>query len=1080
MQVVRPSAARRPSAKLPGVSGFTACGTCRPNPLLDKAYGDGGAKQFAGAVSAFGKAVSVPQLARMRKDPTPPWQMNRASNLAGIVVVAIMRYPQGEWMAQLEATTNSSVRQAVQKSMRNFIGIPQADSLLIALTFVFFEAIIADQSGDKSDFISGYKNALRRFENAYSDLKRDSAKKKQLSGLGQLDYKLPTQTDLLALRKNTLTLTPAPPIMPVALPDLPFEVPKLRAEFWKVPELARYTCNGSWRVNELLQGWQGVPNALVTYPTFKKDVEGYFGAARFKELFEGTATQPSLIQRTAGSRVDPYGIGVQLFLNDAQVTAMFEYVYDSLFGTRFDARPSGSNDGHVIYIDQLTGERINSKFVKTGGHPYQSAFVERLKSDPLSSIAEELVGEARTGSYYKWGITGGRSAANDYAGWGLGDDAFEKQAKLRFQQGKLKSYPLWKDPRLVAQAYFDALNIIPIEARIATMRRELLNKNFSYEGAIDYIANNPTDLQTRGENKLIFDSDGALNYVVAYGNSWAASGLTKKRPLYPYELIQPASYGDPNASDIVYKSYVIATSTEPTERLISEYYGAAARYPTEPEMVKFIEGQSDPRKPVITDADRTPPDRPGPIESFFTWARDKISDAASFIGDLIIQAGVAASDALCKGFKFLFGENVGGFLCTITSGILKFATGMLGVGVLIIGATLRLAASVIQLLVGFFDSGGSSDYARTGKGIPPAVTNAIKNIFIIFGEIVVLLVGQVGVGLGGFPATEREYKRRVEADKAAGGDGSTVPPSLEKVSKEAAESDPFLVLKIAISVITVVTTVGVGVPMAIATLVLALSPVVTKLYAPILSKKAEFKGVELSIIENGLRSLIDLPAMVINGALTIADAIRKVVRDVTRFFIKVKLFGENELKKIWGETAKDIVVKFEEFTNTVKKGSVGDIIAGVKSISGYFPVIIIAIAAGNSESSAVSKTEAYADAQEQFIPNATTLQESNQIWAEALTRATIDLPPDQRAESFRTQFYVMRSKLETECKASPDLDACKLYAAETANEAEKIASDAPKDTPPPPVVAKKADNTVLIAAAAAGILAIVAFSGKRG
>lgn len=1096
MQIVQPPRqTRRSSASRRGAVALSGSTARRPYPLLDRAYGDGGTAQFAQVVAGFGSAISVPEISKIAQDPTPSPAMRRAQTLAGVVTVAIMRHPREKWISELEKTTSISVARAVQKGMKNFMGLPNADGFLIALTFVFFEAAVSEQAGDPSTYTSGYRNALNRFEHAIEKLRRGQQQK--LAGLGAATATTsstspttssvttilsPSKTAAAAYVQAMLKVVEIPDPTGTDVPKPKYTVPKLREEFKTIPALAAYNCWAAYRDDRLRRfpTASDVVNGPVTFAVFEKEIipaiqmtipdkekAGAIAIATFNSVFRGDA-----IQKAAGSTYDSFGLGMPRYLSDAQIEAMFDYVFDSIYGNRFTSRQNGQT-GEWVAVDTYSNLPVrgaNGVLLTTAAEAaafWASGFVNKtaIRINELVDAARE---KALSGGWSKW------------SSWGLTDSTSEGQLVRAFSAGLLPSYAIWKDPRMVAQAYKDALGFVPTEARIATIRVELLTLNLTYEAALAYISANPTDVRTRSDGKNVYNPEGIYQYQ--------RDLIAKNKLAYYPGVARPAGYGTwtdiKNPTSRV-KSFLIASGagdeltagTLPTQYEMG-LYNQAAKYTTDESILNFMRSQEDLYNPVITAADMKPPDKPGPIEEFFDWASTKIADAFSFIGDLIVQAGVAASDALCKGFKFLFGDKIGGFLCTLISAILKFVTTGLAIGMMILGAVIRLAMRVIELIVGFADSGGVSDYSRGQSRLPPAVASAFKAIFIIFGEITIMLVGQFGAGLAGIPATNREYDRLVKAEKAAGRDGTAIPPSIEKIAQDAATSDPFLIIKVAIAVLTIVLSGGSATPVAIAGLGAALAPIAVKIYSPVLAKKETFKGVAVETIEKGLNSLVQMPLMVITGAMTIVDIIKKIAKDITRFLLKVKLMGEQAVAKVWNEQAKEVVAKFNVYIDQIKKCNLSDLLDGLSGIVSYLPVIVIALAAASELPPADANAQAYAAAEEQFQPNAKTLQEANDIWDEALRRAITDLSEADKRAAVRNQIYTMKSKMRQLCETTPENEACKLYAEDEAAAA-RAAVGSGGTTVTPPVTPAASSNTAIIAAAAVGLVAVVALSGSR-
>lgn len=317
--------------------------------------------------------------------------------------------------------------------------------------------------------------------------------------------------------------------------------------------------------------------------------------------------------------------------------------------------------------------------------------------------------------------------------------------------------------------------------------------------------------------------------------------------------------------------------------------------------------------PADTAADRS---------NWFIVFGNKVGGALSVVLDVMSKGLEYATKILCSVFKWMFGETVGGVVCSIINAVLKFMVGLQE-------GAIASAFAIVKALSLFIGELAKGEIMRAFKALFLGVNQAI--FFAIGGPFAGLIGGDRMPFL-----KSQEADARAKAKAAGFNPDDVVLPSLERMAEEMTSENPFFIFDVAFAVIEIATTAGAALLKASGRLVYALCPVVGFILGPNVAKSIresknpdinQWKRLTVEQVRKAITAITKIIAAVVMGVIAVAQAIKMIGEPWKRYVAKKGGTG----KAIWAATgyaakaaSNELTVVFATFLVAAKRGFKGD------------------------------------------------------------------------------------------------------------------------------------------------------------
>lgn len=377
-----------------------------------------------------------------------------------------------------------------------------------------------------------------------------------------------------------------------------------------------------------------------------------------------------------------------------------------------------------------------------------------------------------------------------------------------------------------------------------------------------------------------------------------------------------------------------------------------------------------------------------------------ISQAFDWVIEQLQRAATAVSNLLCTGFKKLFGETVGGFVCKLVDTIIQIVFG--GIAILV-----KILKDLVVGVVGLL---GAIVSGRFGIGTAEQ-PGALRVIATTLNTLVIDMLGLFTVLLSPFTGPVPILKSQ---EKPGG------YLSLESVSLRLNDRDPLFCINIALATVGLVAAVGPALKIAIGALVIALSPGIAVVFGQqfrdfmLLLDRKKYAQIALETFENGLQTLITLMTAVVMAVMSMKDLYNKFQEKYTQGASAARGGGEQ------GASA------FQKIAIPLQKGLKGLINAVIKfkfaevweGIVVLLPLVAVIILAFGTEATAadlkVIVGETYAVAAELTVPLAKTVKDAKAGW-KALTEQMTPADKAQAAQENLNQVCIDCAAAGVQC-----------------------------------------------------------------
>lgn len=275
-------------------------------------------------------------------------------------------------------------------------------------------------------------------------------------------------------------------------------------------------------------------------------------------------------------------------------------------------------------------------------------------------------------------------------------------------------------------------------------------------------------------------------------------------------------------------------------------------------------------------------------------------DALNFVG----KAADFVIDVLCKGFKQLLGEAVGGAVCDVLKVVISVAAST-------IVAASKIITDALSAIVGF---------------IRELIAGRTEQAFMV------LLKG-VGMMLFNLSAPVMVpvlMKGRSLADGFR---------ELDELAKKVVNRNPLFPLMLIMAIVGVVTS---PTPPAIGALVLAMAPMLGVFMAPALKKLEPLKDAILEDIERGVEKMMKLCVIVIQGLMDITALMSTLKAQLVAYFTK-KFKDADAGWKFAGDLIKNLGKGIEIIITAVRTFQFGTITEVAVKILSVVPELLLAI-----------------------------------------------------------------------------------------------------------------------------------------
>ncbi len=225
------------------------------------------------------------------------------------------------------------------------------------------------------------------------------------------------------------------------------------------------------------------------------------------------------------------------------------------------------------------------------------------------------------------------------------------------------------------------------------------------------------------------------------------------------------------AAAVKYRSEMLR---EPTPQAVNWYAPFLKGY-----SVKAMEG-------LRLSGSPPPPDFITPEKSFFEKLADNVGKFFSNAFAYLADAAEAAINFLCRGFRFLLGDTIGGFFCTVITVLTKLVVGGIATGL----AILKQCIEVVIKVIGHITQGKWMD--------------AAFDIFSSLNTVLFLALGGPIAYMVDIPLTYGEQDRLKRKAIARGADPAKIPPSFEELGEKLAKSCPMFIINLAMAIINLI------------------------------------------------------------------------------------------------------------------------------------------------------------------------------------------------------------------------------------------------------------------------------------
>jgi hypothetical protein len=360
---------------------------------------------------------------------------------------------------------------------------------------------------------------------------------------------------------------------------------------------------------------------------------------------------------------------------------------------------------------------------------------------------------------------------------------------------------------------------------------------------------------------------------------------------------------------------------------------------------------------------------------------DVIGQAFDWVIERLRSAANEVSALLCKGFKALFGDTVGGFVCKLVDVIIQITFG----GVAILVKILKdLTIGVVNLLVAIV----SGDFGIGTAQRPGALR-------VIATTLNTLIVDMLGL----FTTLLYPFTGPIPILKSQEKPGGYL--SLESTANRLNDREPLFCINIALATVGLVAAVGPAVKLAIGGLVLALAPGVAVVFGQqfrdfmLLLDRKKYEQVALETFENGLQTLITLMTSVVMAIMSMKD-----------LYNKFKDKYEQGASAATGSGQKGASA-FQKIAVPLQRGLKGLVGAVIKfkfaevweGIVALLPLVAVIILAFGSEASSADLSkivgETYSAAESLTVPLAKTVKQAKDGWNEI----TAQMTPAEKAQA---------------------------------------------------------------------------------
>lgn len=310
---------------------------------------------------------------------------------------------------------------------------------------------------------------------------------------------------------------------------------------------------------------------------------------------------------------------------------------------------------------------------------------------------------------------------------------------------------------------------------------------------------------------------------------------------------------------------------------------------------------------------------------------DALNKAANAAFDFLGKAAQFVSDILCKGFKALLGDQVGGVICDI----IDFMTRALVSGI----------ATVIDVIIESLK--GTVEFVRLmlqGK-----VEDAFKALLQSMGRVLFSLAAPMMVPV-------------LMADKGQGRSMSQAFAELKVRADRVTAREPLWPLMVIISVVGVFSVVGGNVLGAVTGVITAVAPMAATFISEPLLRLPELASSSLEEIETSIIKFVKFIVLIVNGAFAIKDLVSKFRGQMMAYFKKAtagSLTGganANAAQRIKYVLEK-LSAGFQVLSNAFSKFNVKDMTEAAGPLLTLIPDLLLAILPDDAKESVPTLTE---------------------------------------------------------------------------------------------------------------------------
>jgi hypothetical protein len=307
-----------------------------------------------------------------------------------------------------------------------------------------------------------------------------------------------------------------------------------------------------------------------------------------------------------------------------------------------------------------------------------------------------------------------------------------------------------------------------------------------------------------------------------------------------------------------------------------------------------------------------------------------LQKAAEAAFDFLGKAADWVADIMCKGFKAIFGDAIGGVMCDIITFLTRMMTAGVAAIIDIVIESLRGTFEFIQLMT-------------KGK-LEDAFTALLRSM----GRVLFSLAAPLMVPI-------------LMADKGKGRSMSDAFRELKARSDRVTKKEPLWPLMVIMAVMGVFSAVSGNVLGAITGLIVALTPMVaTFISEPLKQNIIELRQEPLEVIEAGIGKFIKFVLLIFNGAMAIKDLIPKL-RGQLAALMKGKGAGAFTGKGNTAEKVKTVIERFmkgvDVIVNAFKNFNVKDITESAGPLLMLIPDVLLALLGEEGAEAMPSLTE---------------------------------------------------------------------------------------------------------------------------